>query len=36
VFADIISAIKAFEATMLVYLLTRKFGIELVEININT
>lgn len=35
-FAESISAIKAFEATMLNYLLTKKYGIEPVKININT
>jgi hypothetical protein len=35
-FAESISAIKAFEATMLNYLLTKKYGIGPVDININT
>lgn len=35
-FAESISAIKAFEATMLNYLLVKKYGIEPVKININT
>ena len=34
--AESISALKAFEATMLNYLLTRKYGISPVEVTINT
>lgn len=35
-FAESISALKAFEATMLNLLMTRKYGIEPVNISINT
>jgi len=35
-FAESISALKAFEATMLNHLLTRKYGIQPVDIAINT
>lgn len=34
--AESISALKAFEATMVNYLLTRKYGIDPVDVKINT
>lgn len=35
-FAESISALKAFEATMLNYLITRKYKVEPVDVTINT